>query len=85
MAHIKHPLAGDQTYGSRVRLPKGVSSELREVLRQFPRQALHAKRIELHHPNTNKIMHWEVDLPEDFQELVEVLRYDSEHSDEVEY
>lgn len=85
MAHIKHPLAGDKTYGGKVKLPKGVSNQLREVLRDFPRQALHAKRIELHHPDTNRIVHWEVPLPDDFQKLVDALKYDAEQSDEVIY
>ena len=85
MAHIKHPLAGDQTYGGRVRLPKGVSTVLRDVLRDFPRQALHAKRLELHHPETEELMSWEVPLPEDFIELLAALKYDLEQSDDVEY
>ena len=85
MAHIQHPLIGDQTYGGRVRLPKGVSNELRDVLREFPRQALHAKKLELHHPDTNKLVSWEVELPNDFQGLLEVLREDAAQSDEVEY
>jgi len=85
MAHIKHPLAGDQTYGGRVRLPKGVSTVLRDVLRDFPRQALHAKRLELHHPDTEELMSWEVPLPDDFNELLAALKYDLEQSDDVEY
>jgi 23S rRNA pseudouridine1911/1915/1917 synthase len=85
MAHIKHPLAGDQTYGGRVKLPKGVSAILREALRDFPRQALHAKQIKLIHPHTGRPMQWEVDLPEDFDDLLAALKYDSEHSDDVEY
>jgi 23S rRNA pseudouridine1911/1915/1917 synthase len=85
MAHIQHPLVGDATYGGRVRLPKGVSHELREVLRDFPRQALHAKKLELHHPATNKLVSWEVDLPEDFEELLDELRYDAEHHGSADY
>ena len=85
MAHIQHPLAGDQTYGGKVRLPKGVSNQLRDVLREFPRQALHAKRLELHHPDSGRLVHWEVSLPDDFQGLLETLRLDAELSDEVDY
>jgi len=85
MAHIQHPLAGDQTYGGKVRLPKGVSNQLRDVLREFPRQALHAKRLELHHPDSGRLVHWEVPLPDDFQGLLETLRLDAELSDEVDY
>ena len=85
MSHIQHPLVGDGTYGGRVRLPKGVSHELREVLRQFPRQALHAKKLELHHPATNELVSWEIDLPADFTELLEELKLESEMSDKVDY
>ena len=77
MAHIQHPLVGDPAYGGRVRLPKGVSNQLRDALRQFPRQALHAKRLELHHPANDELMSWEVPLPEDFQELLSSLRGDA--------
>jgi 23S rRNA pseudouridine1911/1915/1917 synthase len=85
MSHIQHPLVGDATYGGRVRLPKGVSVELRDVLRKFPRQALHAKHIELYHPATNEIVEWEVPLPADFQELLEELKYDAEQAEDTEY
>ena len=85
MAHIQHPLVGDGTYGGRVRLPKGVSHELREVLRQFPRQALHAKRLELHHPETDELMHWEVDLPEDFVALLDELKMEAKFSEDTNY
>lgn len=78
MAHIQHPLVGDPAYGGKVRFPKGVTPELRDVLRLFPRQALHAKRLELYHPATDELMHWEVDLPDDIIELLEELHYDGE-------
>jgi len=85
MAHIQHPLVGDPTYGGKVRLPKGVSHELRDVLREFPRQALHAKKLSLIHPDTNKPMSWEVPLPDDFEELLDELRYDAETHGGVDY
>jgi len=85
MSHIQHPLVGDQTYGGRLRLPKGVSNELREVLRAFPRQALHAKRLELHHPATDELMDWEVPLPDDFAVLLEALREDAAQNEDMDY
>jgi len=85
MAHIQHPLVGDPTYGGKVRLPKGVSHELREVLRDFPRQALHAKKLSLIHPSTQQPMSWEVELPDDFEELLDELRYDAEIHGGVDY
>ncbi|KMK52306.1 23S rRNA pseudouridylate synthase [[Actinobacillus] muris] len=76
MAHIAHPLLGDQLYGGRPRPPKGASAEFLEVLRNFKRQALHAAMLRLHHPITNELMEWHAPLPEDFVELIEALKAD---------
>ena len=54
LAHIGYPLVGDKVYGGRLALPKGCSEELRQALREFPRQALHAARLQLEHPITGK-------------------------------
>ncbi len=74
MAHVKHPLVGDQLYGGRMRLPKGSTEDLREVLSGFNRQALHARQLTLEHPETGEILSWEVPLPEDMVHLIEALR-----------
>ncbi|WP_432697514.1 23S rRNA pseudouridine(1911/1915/1917) synthase RluD [Marinobacterium sp. YM272] len=81
MAHIKYPLVGDPLYGGRFQLPKGCSGAMREVLKNFKRQALHAKRLELWHPASGEPMAWEIDLPEDMQRLLAVLKRDAETYD----
>ncbi len=64
MASIAHPLLGDPVYGKRdPRLPV------------FKRQALHATRLGLVHPVSGRTMQWEVPMPEDMLELVDLLRY----------
>lgn len=73
LSHIGYPLVGDQLYAGRSRLPKGVSIEVLEVLKAFKRQALHAGYLELIHPFTDEEMSWEVDIPDDFQQLTETL------------
>lgn len=73
MAHIRHPLVGDATYAGRPRLPKGASDELVNMLRSFPRQALHARKLELEHPISGDTMSWEVPLPDDMKALLAVL------------
>jgi len=73
MASINHPLIGDQTYAGRLKLPAGVSEEVKEVLRSFGRQALHAKELTLIHPRTGEEMSWESDLPDDMQALLVTL------------
>ena len=48
MAHINHPVVGDPLYGGRMRFPSHATEELRELFRQFHRQALHAYRLIIH-------------------------------------
>jgi 23S rRNA pseudouridine1911/1915/1917 synthase len=74
MAHAKHPLVGDPLYGGRLRLPKGTTEALREVLSAFHRQALHARQLTLEHPKTGETLSWDVPLPEDFMALLAALR-----------
>lgn len=76
MAFIQYPLVGDPQYGGRLKMPKACSPELQDQLRNFRRQALHAKRLELAHPVTGEWMEWEVDLPEDMKQLLDALRTD---------
>ncbi|QPG06608.1 23S rRNA pseudouridine(1911/1915/1917) synthase RluD [Salinimonas marina] len=78
MTHIKHPLAGDPVYGGRPRLPKGASDEFVQTLRNFRRQALHAVQLSLFHPETEEWMSWQAPLPEDMQQLIDVVRKDTQ-------
>lgn len=73
LTHIGYPLVGDPLYAGRSRLPKGVAHEVLQVLKGFKRQALHAGYLELVHPSTHELVHWETDLPEDFQQLLEAM------------
>ncbi|EOD8985689.1 23S rRNA pseudouridine(1911/1915/1917) synthase RluD [Pseudomonas aeruginosa] len=78
MSHIGYPLAGDPVYGGRFRIPPVASQTLVQTLREFPRQALHARFLELDHPATGVRMKWESPLPEDFLWLLSLLRQDRE-------
>jgi 23S rRNA pseudouridine1911/1915/1917 synthase len=77
MAHIKHPLLGDQVYGGRPRLPKGASEAFIGALRGFQRQALHAAQLSLFHPETEEWMTWKAPLPQDMQDLLKAVKQDS--------
>lgn len=86
MAHIAHPLLGDQTYGGRPRPPKNASDSFMAALRDFKRQALHAIMLRLEHPITGELMEWYAPLPEDFVNLVNALKEDYlMHKDELDY
>ncbi len=64
MAHIGHPVVGDQVYG------KGRSAKGAEALRAFPRQALHAVSLRFLHPRTEETMTFKSALPKDMVKLV---------------
>ncbi|MFG0381351.1 23S rRNA pseudouridine(1911/1915/1917) synthase RluD [Pseudomonas sp. zbq_18] len=78
MTHVGYPLVGDPLYAGRFRIPPAASPTLVQTLREFPRQALHARFLELEHPETGKRMKWESPLPEDLVWLLSLLRQDNE-------
>lgn len=73
-SHLRYPLVGDPVYG-RLRLPAAAEDPVRETLRTFRRQALHAARLGLIHPATGEYLEWSAPLPADFRRLLEVLRH----------
>lgn len=74
LAHIGHGLVGDPLYGARARFVKGMAPRVRESLRSFPRQALHAIRLEFPHPVTRTPQSWTSPLPADLEALLATLR-----------
>ncbi len=80
MAHLRYPLVGDRVYGGRPRFPAGAGEALRETLRTFRRQALHAAVLGLVHPVSGEELRFEVPLPADMESLLECLRQDREVS-----
>jgi 23S rRNA pseudouridine1911/1915/1917 synthase len=74
MAYIRHPVFGDPVYGGRLQLPPRANDELKGLMRNFGRQALHARRLGLVHPVSERPMQWEAPLPPDMAELIEALR-----------
>jgi 23S rRNA pseudouridine1911/1915/1917 synthase len=77
LAHAGFPIVGDRVYGGRLTLPRGAGEELREALRHFPRQALHAAKLEFSHPVSGKPVSCVAQLPADMQELLRVLARDA--------
>jgi 23S rRNA pseudouridine1911/1915/1917 synthase len=78
MSHVGYPLVGDPVYGGRFRIPPAASQTMVQTLKEFPRQALHARFLELDHPVTGQRMKWQSPLPDDFVWLLTLLRQDRE-------
>ena len=78
MAHIGHPVVGDPVYGGRgAAARKGQGTALTDSLREFRRQALHAERLGLQHPETGETLEWAAPVPEDMRMLLNALEADS--------
>jgi 23S rRNA pseudouridine1911/1915/1917 synthase len=73
LAHAGFPIVGDTVYGGRLALPKGASETLRQALRTFPRQALHAARLQFGHPVTGQPVECVSPLPADMRGLLDLL------------
>jgi len=76
MAHIRHPLFGDTTYGGRRRLPPAASESAVRVLQGFDRQALHASRLAFLHPVDRQPLSFHATLPADMAALLAALNED---------
>jgi 23S rRNA pseudouridine1911/1915/1917 synthase len=64
LSSIGHPITGDPLYGG-------------DLQDRFPRQALHARRLEFRHPAEDRIITVEAPLPDDMDQLLKQLRLES--------
>ncbi len=74
MAHIGHPLLGDQTYGTGFKASiQKLTPAAREALKSLNRQALHAETLGIEHPRTGVALRFESPAPADFAKLISAL------------
>ncbi len=71
------PLLGDPVYGKRLHLPPDASESLKQSMRTFRRQALHAKVLGFVHPVSQSAVSWQAELPVDMDSLCQALRRDA--------
>ncbi|HLP04307.1 MAG TPA: RluA family pseudouridine synthase, partial [Paludibacter sp.] len=78
MKHIGHTLFNDARYGGDDVLKGTTAAKYKQFVKNCfeicPRQALHAKTLGFVHPTTGEYMHFESELPDDMQQLVEKWR-----------
>ena len=74
MAHIGHPLFGDERYGGKEIRQGTIYSKYKQFIRNCfelcPRQALHARTLGFDHPRTGKPVRFDSALPADMQALL---------------
>ena len=73
MNNEKHPIIGDPLYGKNTFIKKGIDASLREFIKNFKRQALHAYNLEFTHPISKKIISLKAELPDDMNNLIKIL------------
>ena len=75
LASIGCPVLCDRLYGGRARLARGeLTSDASDETLLIARQALHARRLEIAHPETNDPLVIEAPLPDDIQRTFDALR-----------
>ncbi|NKB88914.1 MAG: RluA family pseudouridine synthase [Acidobacteria bacterium] len=73
LAHLRHPIVGDTDYAGRQW--RGITEgRIRSAVANFPRPALHARRLAFEHPVTGESVTFEVPLADDILELLGTLR-----------
>jgi len=76
LTHLGYPLLGDPVYTRRAsdRLVNTIGSK---ALNEFDRQALHAERLGLVHPEDQRLCQFSAQPPADFMHMLQILREDA--------
>jgi 23S rRNA pseudouridine1911/1915/1917 synthase len=74
LSSIKYPIVGDKLYGWRHQMPRGGENEVSIATAKLTRQLLHAKALGFLHPMTQQPLSFEVDLPEEFMNILTIMR-----------
>jgi 23S rRNA pseudouridine1911/1915/1917 synthase len=74
LAHIGHPILGDETYATGFRTKAArLSPDARSALDALGRQALHAYRLGFEHPESGEFLEFQSELPADLRRLHQAL------------
>lgn len=80
MQHMGHPVIGDPLYGlvrqecTSLLKKADIEGEERDKVLDYPRQALHAWKIDFVHPATGDDMSFEADMPKDMLNLKNIIK-----------
>jgi len=74
LTHVHCPVLCDRLYGGRSQITRGELLGTDDDTVLLARQALHARRVTITHPATGERMTFEAPLPDDIQQVLDVLR-----------
>ena len=73
LSEAGHPLVGDPVYGGASRTSAIADLQLRKLIKELDRQALHARTLGFIHPATGQYMEFTTPLPDDMQAIIDYL------------
>ena len=74
LSNKKLPIIGDKTYNPSNNVAKETPKELIEIIRTFPRQALHSYQLSFMDMDTDEMMSFSAPLSDDIKKLIETLK-----------
>lgn len=74
LASKKLPIIGDKTYDPSRSIARDSSSELIDIVRSFPRQALHATHLSFNDQKTKNQFSFDIPIPNDMEQLIFEIR-----------
>lgn len=78
LSNLGHPVFGDETYGGRephsINLTSSKKAQIKNLLGEMNRQALHAKILGFVHPGNNREILFESELPVDMKMILEKIK-----------
>jgi len=74
LAFINFPILGDSVYGGRKKFVAGTTEAEKKEILKFPRQALHAEKLEFIHPTSGKSVNYSAKTPKDLIQLMHFLK-----------
>ena len=79
LSEAGYPLLGDTVYGGEGRVNNLKDPQLRKLVKELGRQALHASTLGFVHPASGEFLEFTTPLPEDMQRIVAYLEEKADH------
>jgi len=74
LASKKLPIIGDKTYNPSGNIAKNTPKQLIDLIRNFPRQALHSSKLSFVDPETHEDISFDAPIPQDIKNLISQLK-----------
>ncbi|NRB10433.1 MAG: RluA family pseudouridine synthase [Rickettsiaceae bacterium] len=75
LSKSRHSIVGDQVYGNNLRKIKGLQNDkLKSALTNFRHQALHSYYLSFTHPVSKKLLEFNKEPPDDYNQLLSTLK-----------